>query len=620
MHRAGRRVDEDDHLVARLGAHLAGVALDGVRGLDPRHHPVDGARLLRSPRPAIGPTGTATPLGQLDRGRPASRAGRRSGCRRAGAGLRSAETPTRGGPRTTAAATPADPGHAPRRKRRRSIVGSAAGPGPSPPPAAPPSRRPASPRRAWPKVTRRRDGRRRHRPELRPPAGDPVASGHVTWARPSPSTAAPARAGAGSCHWGRASGRREVGGSIGPDDHRGPPVRGLRRAGAASSSPRVRSTTSTTSTSGRGTMVGPYTCLDRRHGAGPADGDRSGGAHRRPLRHRARQPHRRPLEHRDRRRHPDRSLRVHHRPEPHLRRPRRARSVGNGRSRRRVRIGSGSWLGANAVILPGRRHRRATWWWRPAPWCADEFPTAAWWPGCPPRIVRRWVPEPGLGGRSPDVAPDLSGASAGPPHQGPAPRRGWSEPRCGLVGGGGAGPGGRGSRRGGRSAGGRGRRGPSSAAAWAASMEAACRGAVRGRRADRGHPARAGTAGRQSVGARGGGDRAGRAAQRPGGADRPTWWWPSAARTARSRRSRSPSRWAAPVVGLGTWGLRPSRRRPRRGPRGGGGPRRRGGPRPGPGRPGLRPPVQAPAHLGSGPSDGTVGPRQGARRGRSPGG
>ncbi len=44
VERRRRRIDEDDDVVARLGAHLAGVALDGVRGLDARHHPVEGAR------------------------------------------------------------------------------------------------------------------------------------------------------------------------------------------------------------------------------------------------------------------------------------------------------------------------------------------------------------------------------------------------------------------------------------------------------------------------------------------------------------------------------------------------------------------------------------------------
>ena len=61
-----------------------------------------------------------------------------------------------------------------------------------------------------------------------------------------------------------------------------------------------------------------------RHGTRPADADRPGRLHRQPLPHRSRLAHRRPLGDRDRRRHPDRAVRLHHRPEPLLRGPGRA--------------------------------------------------------------------------------------------------------------------------------------------------------------------------------------------------------------------------------------------------------------------------------------------------------
>ena len=58
---------------------------------------------------------------------------------------------------------------------------------------------------------------------------------------------------------------------------------------------------------------------------------------------------------RDRRRRVDRSLRLHHRPEPRLRGHHAARSRGSPSPSGRSSIGDGSWLGHGTVVLPGAR-------------------------------------------------------------------------------------------------------------------------------------------------------------------------------------------------------------------------------------------------------------------------
>ena len=141
--------------------------------------------------------------------------------------------------------------------------------------------------------------------------------------------------------------------------------------------------------SGASTIVGPNTCLTAGMAPGPGDAERPGGPHRRSLPHRPGLPHRRPLEHRDRRRHPDRALRLHHRSEPHLRGSRRAdRAAVAGRGSRR--IGSGSWLGANVVVLPGAQigeHVVVA----AGAVVRGDIPDHCVVAGVPARIVRRWV-------------------------------------------------------------------------------------------------------------------------------------------------------------------------------------------------------------------------------------
>ena len=140
----------------------------------------------------------------------------------------------------------------------------------------------------------------------------------------------------------------------------------------------------------------------RRDGTGPGDGDRPGGAHRRALPDRPGQPHRGALEHRAGRRHPDRPLRVHHRPEPLYLDPDepvgRQWPVEAG-----VRIGSGSWLGANVVVLPGAsigEHVVVA----AGAVVRGEVPDRCVAAGVPARVVRRWVPDRGWVAER-DVAP-----------------------------------------------------------------------------------------------------------------------------------------------------------------------------------------------------------------------
>ena len=102
---------------------------------------------------------------------------------------------------------------------------------------------------------------------------------------------------------------------------------------------------------GAGTIIGPHVALS----AGMVPGQqcvsdrvvRSGTAASS-----AGERHRRPPVDRDRRRRVDGSPRLHHRPEPRHRRPRRPISA-QVMPERPVRIGAGSWLGDGTVVLPG---------------------------------------------------------------------------------------------------------------------------------------------------------------------------------------------------------------------------------------------------------------------------
>ena len=99
-------------------------------------------------------------------------------------------------------------------------------------------------------------------------------------------------------------------------------------------------------------MFGPQITLVRRHGAGAGDGERPGDLGRRPLPDRQGKRHRRSPRDRDRQRRLDGASRVHHRPEPRLRRPDLPISQ-QVMPERPVSIGDGSWLGHGTVVLPG---------------------------------------------------------------------------------------------------------------------------------------------------------------------------------------------------------------------------------------------------------------------------
>ena len=89
-------------------------------------------------------------------------------------------------------------------------------------------------------------------------------------------------------------------GAIGPDDPRGRRF-GAMGPGACLLFPQGAIYNEQYIQVGAGTIVGPYACLTRGHGARPGDADRSGGADREPLCDRPRVAHRRALVDRNRR-------------------------------------------------------------------------------------------------------------------------------------------------------------------------------------------------------------------------------------------------------------------------------------------------------------------------------
>ena len=217
-------------------------------------------------------------------------------------------------------------------------------------------------------------------------------------------------------------------------------------AAAASSSPRGRSTTSATSGSARDTMVGPYACPDGRDGPGTGDGDGSGGAHRGPLRHRPGQPHRRATG-------ASRSATTS-RPAPTSTSPTRTTPTATptipiGRQwpvEAAVRIGSGSWLGAHCVVLPGADLGNTSVVAAGAV-VRGRVPDHCVVAGVPARIVRRfdpdegWVPSRDEVGAEPERpgGPGRNGLRRGDrPRSGRPGRRAPPAPRRGGRGGRGA--------------------------------------------------------------------------------------------------------------------------------------------------------------------------------------
>ena len=97
-----------------------------------------------------------------------------------------------------------------------------------------------------------------------------------------------------------------------------------------------------------------------------------------------------------------------------------------------IRIGSGSWLGANAVVLPGTDLGRNVVVGAGAV-VRGRFPDHCVVAGVPARIVRRWLPDRGwvdvhdtpAGGRD---AAEVPGGAAPGPDEGPASEPGRDEP------------------------------------------------------------------------------------------------------------------------------------------------------------------------------------------------
>ncbi len=156
-------------------------------------------------------------------------------------------------------------------------------------------------------------GRRSGRPVVRGSRGaGPSRRGH-------PTPAATSRSPVDQPPGARRLGNGPSAGSGGPRRPPGPPVRLLRSADLPLVPDRrhLRRALDPHRGGHPGRAVREHL---RRHGPGTEDDHRSRRPHRRPLHDRSGQPHRRSFRPRDRRRRAHRSLRLHHRPEPRLRR------------------------------------------------------------------------------------------------------------------------------------------------------------------------------------------------------------------------------------------------------------------------------------------------------------
>ena len=308
LHGAGRGVDEERDVVAVHGADLAGEPFER-RGRAGR-----GCRSSRGCRGLLfsainqGAVGTTTPLGSVvcctDRvlGRPCD-----------GGRARAA---------SSSCASSAGAGRLPRRRRRaRRAAGIGGGRSGAASPAAdggvasaPPSGGRACTARAYRSTSHVTWAQARHGP-VRGTTYHSV----VSWARSLPAVLRRPLSRFVHAAW---DGACELG-AIGPDDPRGRRF-GRMGPGACILFPQG----ARLQRAPRAHRLGDHRRSLRldfgRHGARPGDADRPGRLHRQSLPHRARLAHRGALGDHHRRRHPDGALRLHHRPEPHLRRPGRA--------------------------------------------------------------------------------------------------------------------------------------------------------------------------------------------------------------------------------------------------------------------------------------------------------